>query len=70
MIIGGGPAGYNCAEALRQSNFTGEILVISAEDMIAYDRTLLTKVLGSGDASKFKLRSEDFIASADITYKL
>ena len=70
VIIGGGPAGLNCAETLRQSNYTGEITVISAEDMVPYDRTLLTKVLPSGDASKFKLRSEDFLAKADIDFRL
>lgn len=31
VIIGGGAAGLNCAETLRQSNFTGEILVLSNE---------------------------------------
>lgn len=70
IIVGGGPAGANCAETLRQSGFTGEILVISDEDMVAYDRTLLTKVLPMGDASKFKLRSDDFLKNADIDYKL
>ena len=70
VIVGGGPAGLNCAEALRQSNFTGEIVVISAEDMVAYDRTLLTKVLPAGDASKFKLRSDEFLKNADIDFKL
>ena len=70
VIIGGGPAGLNCAETLRQSNYTGEILVISAEDMVPYDRTLLTKVLPTGDASKFKLRSDEFLKNADIDYKL
>lgn len=60
----------NCAEALRQSNFTGEITVISAEDIVAYDRTLLTKVLPTGDATKFKLRSDDFLKNADIDFIL
>ena len=31
VIIGGGAAGLNCAETLRQSSYTGEILVISNE---------------------------------------
>ena len=70
VIIGGGPAGLNCAESLRQSDFTGEIIVISAEDMVTYDRTLLSKVLATGDASKFKLRSEDFLKNADIDFRL
>lgn len=59
-----------CAETLRQSNFTGEILVISAENLVPYDRTLLTKVLATGDASKFKLRNEEFLQNADIDVKL
>jgi apoptosis-inducing factor 3 len=70
VIIGGGPAGVNCAEALRQSNYTGEITVISAEDIVAYDRTLLTKVLPTGDATKFKLRSDEFLKNADIDFVL
>ena len=70
VIIGGGPAGVSCAEALRQSGYTGSIVVISAEDMVAYDRTLLTKVLPTGDASKFKLRSDEFLKDADIEFRL
>jgi NAD(P)H-nitrite reductase large subunit len=38
--------------------------------MVTYDRTLLTKVLPTGDASKFKLRSEDYLKNADIDFKL
>lgn len=45
-------------------------MVISAEDMVPYDRTLLTKALPTGDATKFKLRSEEFLKNADIDYKL
>ena len=69
VIVGGGPAGLNCAETLRQSNFTGQITVISREDVIPYDRTLLTKAVG-GDSSKWSLRPADFLADADIDYKL
>jgi NAD(P)H-nitrite reductase large subunit len=38
--------------------------------MVAYDRTLLTKVLPTGDASKFKLRSDEFLKNADIDFVL
>jgi NAD(P)H-nitrite reductase large subunit len=70
VIIGGGPAGLNCAETLRQSNYTGEILVISDDNLMPYDRTLLTKVIATGNASKFKLREDSFLAAHDINYKL
>jgi NADPH-dependent 2,4-dienoyl-CoA reductase/sulfur reductase-like enzyme len=56
VIIGGGAAGLNCAETLRQSDFTGEILVISNESVLPYDRTLLSKVLSTGNASKLTIR--------------
>jgi len=70
VIVGGGPAGLHCAETLRQSNFTGEIVVVSDEDMVPYDRTLLTKVLPTGDPTKFKLREEAFFQQHSIDYKL
>lgn len=70
VIIGGGPAGLNCGETLRQSNFTGEVLIISNEDLIPYDRTLLSKALPKGDASKFPLRPADFLSEYDIDLKL
>jgi len=69
VIIGGGAAGLNCAETLRQSNFTGEILIISNENCVPYDRTLLSKALPSGDSSKFVLRPADFLKEYDIDIK-
>jgi len=70
VIVGGGTAGLNCAETLRQSNFTGEITVISNEKVLPYDRTLLSKVLATGDASKLNLRESGFMDTADIDYQL
>mmetsp|Transcript_24189 Transcript_24189/g.27900 ORF Transcript_24189/g.27900 Transcript_24189/m.27900 type:complete len:524 (+) Transcript_24189:1-1572(+) len=69
VIVGGGPAGLSAAETLRQSDFTGEIIVLSADDKLAYDRTLLSKAL-SGDANKFILRSKDFLDTYDIDFRL
>lgn len=38
--------------------------------MVTYDRTLLTKILPTGDAHKLKLRSDEFLKNADINFKL
>ena len=70
VIVGGGPAGLNCAETLRQSGFSGQITVLSKEDVVPYDRTLLSKALAGGDASKWALRPEEYLKDADIDYKL
>lgn len=70
VIIGGGPAGLNCAETLRQSNFTGQITIITKEDMVSYDRTLLSKALPNIEASKILLRPAEFLADTDIDFKL
>lgn len=70
VIVGGGPAGQTCAETLRQSDFTGRIVIISAEDLPAYDRTLLTKVLPKGDATKWQLRSNEFNTEHNLEYQL
>lgn len=70
VIIGGGPAGLNCAETLRQSDFKGQVIVLSDEATLPYDRSLLTKALPVGDSSKFTLRSKEFIEGNDIEYRL
>jgi NAD(P)H-nitrite reductase large subunit len=40
--------------------------MISPEDILPYDRTLLTKTLPFGDAKKFALRDQSFLTNADI----
>ena len=70
VIVGGGAAGLNCAETLRQSNFTGEILVLSNEKQLPYDRTILSKGVSSTDVSKLGLRTSEFLDNYDITYNL
>jgi len=70
VIIGGGAAGMNCAETLRQSNFTGEILVLSNEKSLPYDRTILSKGVSGADVNKLALRTSEFFDNYDITYNL
>jgi apoptosis-inducing factor 3 len=70
VIVGGGPAGLNCAETLRQSGFSGQITIVSKEKSLPYDRTLLSKAIATGDASKWDLRPQEFLSDADIDVKL
>lgn len=56
VIIGGGMAGLTCALTLRESDFTGRIVIVSEETLLPYDRTMLTKTLPFGDGSRFLLR--------------
>jgi NAD(P)H-nitrite reductase large subunit len=44
--------------------------VVSKEDSLPYDRTLLSKALASGDADKWTLRPKEFLDTADIDFKL
>lgn len=43
---------------------------MSEEDILPYDRTLLTKVLPTGDGSKNLIRSQDFMKEHDLDFKL
>jgi len=70
LIIGGGSAGLTCAETLRQSNFTGEIQVISNEKHLPYDRTLLSKACASIDANNLVIRKSDFFDEHGIDFQL
>jgi len=69
IIIGGGPAGLSAAETLRQANYTGEILIISKDSELPYDRTVLSKWIPE-NVSKIHLRSEDFLKEYDIDVKI
>jgi apoptosis-inducing factor 3 len=69
VIVGGGPASLAAAETLRQADYTGEIVIISAEDKLSYDRSLLSKALINGDADKFIIRDEAFMNKYGIEFK-
>lgn len=67
VIIGGGAAGLNCAETLRQSGFSGQITMLSKEAIIPYDRTLLSKALPGLETGKApSLRPAPFLQGASI----
>ncbi len=58
LIIGAGIAGMTAAATLREQGFTGEILVISREDIGTYDRSLLSKCLIQDQASNWLLQHD------------
>lgn len=70
LIIGAGAAGLNAADTLRQSGFTGQVTLLTSENYVPYDRTLLTKATAVGDPNNWKLRSEQYLGDADIDVKL
>ena len=56
VIIGAGPAGISAAETLRQCKFGGEVVLLTSEEYLPFDRTILSKNL-MADANKLALRS-------------
>lgn len=65
VIIGGGPAGLSAAEGLRQNGYTGELIILSKEAHIPYDRTMLSKFIPPS-VTKLTLRPADFLKQYDI----
>ncbi|MEL6468939.1 MAG: FAD-dependent oxidoreductase [Cyanobacteria bacterium J06623_4] len=50
VIVGAGAAGEAAAQMLRQVEFAGKIIVLSAEDKLPYDRTKLSKAYLQSDS--------------------
>lgn len=65
VVIGGGPSGAICAEALRQEGFTGRVIMINKEPCLPYDRILVSKTMDF-DLDKKLLRDEKFYADNEI----
>ena len=68
VIVGGGAAGNEAAETLRQEGFRGRIVVVTHEHTVPYDRPKLSKTyLASKEpAERPVLRPRDFYADHDI----
>jgi NADPH-dependent 2,4-dienoyl-CoA reductase/sulfur reductase-like enzyme/nitrite reductase/ring-hydroxylating ferredoxin subunit len=67
-ILGAGAAGNAAAETLRREGFSGEIILITAENRVPYDRPTLSKDFLSGEAPAewLPLRDEEFYKGLDI----
>jgi len=67
LIIGNSAAGINAADAIRASDKTGSITVISHEEFNAYGRPLISYYLsGKVKPENMYYRDEDFYKSRDI----
>ena len=68
VIIGGGAAGFSAVQTLREEGFKGEIVFISQEGRLPYDRPNLSKDYLAGDAQEqwMPLRNEEFYKEHDI----
>lgn len=65
VLIGGGGGNASAAEALRQSGYTGRIILVSKEPYLPYDRTKLSKALNStGDS--LALRNREFYSQHGV----
>lgn len=71
VIVGGGAASDMAAQTLRQNNYQGKIIVLTAENAIPYDRTKLSKAYLQADeiGEVSQLRSADFYKQHDIEIK-
>ena len=68
VVLGAGAAGTAAVEVLRQQGFQGKIVMISAEQMLPYDRTKLSKAYlqGNAESDALPLRSCEFYDQQSI----
>ena len=72
VVLGAGAAGSTAAETLREEGFQGEIVLITQEDHLPYDRTMLSKsyLQGQADEESLPLRSQQFYQDHTIDIRL
>ncbi len=72
VIVGASLGGQSAAAELRKQGYRGEIVLISGEDYIPYDRPPLSKKVLTGDwnREKITLKPEQFYSDNDIQLRL
>nr|DBA34222.1 TPA: hypothetical protein GDO54_001802 [Pyxicephalus adspersus] len=68
-IIGTGPAALVCAETLRQEGYTGQIIMVTKEKHLPYDRTKLSKAMNAKPEDIY-LRTKEFFSQYDIEVRM
>ena len=68
VIVGAGHAGFQCAAALRQQGFTGDVTLIGDEGRLPYQRPPLSKgyLAGSTQACELEFRPASFFETNRI----
>jgi apoptosis-inducing factor 3 len=69
LLVGGGCSNLACAEKLRQLGFSGQILLVSGEPHLPYDRPKLSKALSS-KPDAIALRPIEFYTQNNIKIML
>ena len=69
VILGAGHAGFQCAAALRQQGFTGDVSLVSDELGLPYQRPPLSKayLLGKVCAADLAFRAQSFFSEHRVT---
>ena len=68
LILGNGAAGINAAKAIRERNTTCNIVMISNENVLSYNRPMLTKsMIAKFDANQLAIYDEDWYKENNIT---
>jgi NADPH-dependent 2,4-dienoyl-CoA reductase/sulfur reductase-like enzyme/nitrite reductase/ring-hydroxylating ferredoxin subunit len=72
VIVGGGAAGFACAEILRRRGYAGSITMLSNDSAAPVDRPNLSKdyLAGSAPEDWVPLRGDDWYAENNIDLKL
>ena len=68
LILGNGAAGINAAKAIRERNETCNIVMISNENVLSYNRPMLTKsMIAKFDENQLAIYKEDWYKENRIT---
>lgn len=68
LILGNGAAGINAAKAIRERNNACNIVMISNENVLSYNRPMLTKsMIAKFDANQLAIYNEEWYKEHNIT---
>jgi 3-phenylpropionate/trans-cinnamate dioxygenase ferredoxin reductase component len=72
VIVGGGLAGAKAVEALRDSDFDGQIILFAEEEHLPYERPPLSKeyLAGKKTLSEFTVQNSDWYRDHDVDLRL